>query len=74
MVSAPERVGSPTVLASVLLYATYPGQPYEHGIDCEKKMDEDEQQYHNQRSAQEQEQARAYQQWEQERARGQGPR
>jgi hypothetical protein len=42
-------------------HAAYLGQPYEHGIDYEQKMDEEEQQYHNQRNAQEQAQERAYQ-------------
>jgi hypothetical protein len=47
--------------------AAYQGQPYGRGIDYEKKMDEEEQHYRRQRSAQEQAQERAYQQWEQER-------
>ena len=50
------------------------GQPYGGGIDYEKKMDEEEQQYRRQRSAQEQAQERAYQQWQQERERQRDPR
>ena len=68
---------SPSAMTPSRMYthnAIYPGQPYEHGIDCETKMAEEEQQYRNQRSAQEQAQARAYQQWEQERERGREPR
>jgi hypothetical protein len=50
------------------------GQPYGGGIDYEKKLDEEEQQYRRQRSAQEQAQERAYQQWQQERERQRDPR
>jgi hypothetical protein len=53
---------------------TYQGQPYGGGIDYEKKMDEEEQHYRRQRSAQEQAQERAYQQWEQEWERQRDPR
>jgi hypothetical protein len=42
-------------------HATYLGQPYKPGIDYEQKMDEEEQQYRNQRNAQKQAQERAYQ-------------
>jgi hypothetical protein len=49
------------------LYEIPPGPQDERGIDYERKLDAEEQQYRRQRSIQEQE--RAYQQWEQERAR-----
>jgi hypothetical protein len=54
--------------------ATYQEQPYGGGIDYEKKMDAEEQQYRTQRSAQEQAQERAHQQWEQEREQQRDPR
>ena len=63
---------SPSALTPSMVYthdATYQGQPYGGGIDYEKKMDEEEQHYRRQRSAQEQAQERAYQQWEKERER-----
>jgi hypothetical protein len=68
---------SPSALTPPRAYthdATYQGQPYGGGIDYEKKMDEEEQHYRRQRSAQEQAQERAYQQWEQERERQRDPR
>ena len=45
-----------------------PASPYE------RKMDEHEQQYRQQRGAQERTQEQRYQQWEQERARERDPR
>jgi hypothetical protein len=61
---------SPSALTPPRVYthdATYQGQPYEGGINYKKKMDEEEQQYCRQRSAQEQAQERAYQERERER-------
>jgi hypothetical protein len=82
MVAAPERVGSPTVLTSVLLsdagctHTMRPIQGNRMSLEsiASKSMAEEEQQYRNQRSVQEQAQVRAYQQWEQERERGREPR
>ena len=68
---------SPSAMTPSRVYtydATYQGQSYGRGIDYEKKMDEEEQHYRRQRSAQEQAQERAYQQWEQERERLRDPR
>ena len=55
-------------------YGAYQGAPYEPRIDYEKKMDEEERTYRQQRSAQEREQELKYQQWEQERERARDPR
>jgi hypothetical protein len=68
---------SPSAMTPARVYThdvTYQGQPYGGGINYEKKMDEEEQHYRRQRSAQEQAQERAHQQWEQERERQRDPR
>ena len=55
-------------------YGAYSEAPYAPGIDYEKKMDEEERAYRQQRNAQEREQELKYQQWEQERERARDPR
>jgi hypothetical protein len=53
---------------------TSQGHSSGRGIDYERQMDEQEQQYRSQRSLQERAPEPTYQQWEQERARVRDPR